>query len=243
MKEVMFLLPSPSCNGYCAGGLLIGKEELFDKDFIIQRLETRNLYFAQQGKEFVDIKSMSVEQFEKFFTKEEIAKLSHLLDYDSSKGFRNSVFRKEVTVKWGTDLCPKEIKTAKKLRKLEFGHVYVSDNGKIQWLYLGNLTVNQNMNGVDLTEVSGNCFICLNKDKSVEDNVLKFFTDLAVLSPSRRDSHIRQHFLKGIKSVIEDNGEFIAKSDLEKLVQSIEYDYNGFYRNEHMSIRTEIRFN
>ena len=242
MKKVMFQLQSRRARGGAnVGGYLLEKKDLFDQKYIKNITNSNNiLEFAEPRTYFRNIKQMTLEQFESYFTAEDIKKMQHLMTYNSGEYLKDNFFCKEILLKYGTNICPENKLTAKKIRKLEKGHIYKSEKGDINWLYLGNICIEQQVNNKKLEQVTGNCFINVKSIDCVEIGVQQFFKSLAITY--HRESFIRQHFIKGVKSVIED----IAKIDnIDEILNNYKTIIipKGYWDSCDKSIVTKVNFN
>lgn len=239
MSEVMFQVQTKRMrSGVYCGGLLISKEQLLNREFMLKgypkNSDSYNLEFAEVGKYFSDIKSMTLEQFEKYFTIEDITRMQYLLEYDSREHFPMTGFSKEILLKYGTDICPAEDKASKKLRKLEPLSIYKAEKGGINWLYLGNVDIEQWVNGKQLEIVSGNCFIGVDYVSigRTEYGIRRFIEVLAVKKGTTREKFIKQHVLKGVKAVTKKLGTLsdlgLSMSDFEEItLDCTYYGYNN----------------
>lgn len=204
-NEVLFLLQEKMPKGTRVGGILLSKEDLLDAKYFnsIYNSRINTLRYASRRDYFDNTRNMSLDEFEKIFSKDDIDKMTHILTYNSSVQDSNKLFSLSILKKYGTDTLSSDVKNAKVLSKLERGNIYMDKNGKTSWLYLGDVKITQYVNKKALPVLEGNCFIEVRVGFDVEEEVNRFFSSLGDKCGDSRVKYAKHHILKGYKKVIE----------------------------------------
>lgn len=206
MKEIYLLLAYKTSRGSSgSGGRLFPKSVLFDRRYIKDLTAYGNtLKFAELGGYFDLMKTMTVEQFEQYFTPQEIVALKPLLDYDSAEGFSKTMFRQEIHTKYGVDASAENAKKHVCKSGFRAGGIYLDKDNKTQWLYMGNVRFTYQFNDKQV-EYAGNMFVNWSRFSDrlshgwVKD-LSQFIAD--IIRVSEPEKVFRTMFLKGYKKVI-----------------------------------------
>lgn len=243
VKDYMFMIQSYGGRGSNVGGILLSKEDLLDEKYMSSYVSKfdwdKGLRYAKPRGYFDDVRSMSLEEFESIFSKHDILKMTHLLTYDSSKGYTKTLFRKEVMLEWGTDVSG--VANRKKITKLKAGHIYLDKDGKSYWLYMGDITLSiKAVNGSSGT-YSGNCFVSIRDLSNGTSTFDSFIRRLAEKSGKELELFSKKCFLKGIKAVIKDVGECADFADIFE--KCAEIDIPKRYYSPEMHISSSVVIN
>lgn len=217
MSELFFLIQSRggSKNIVHSGGKLVTKEYLCNQQLMSEVVDDMRygcalIKYAEVGCYFDSLKSMSVEVFRQSFSYDDIARMQYLLEYDSTKGFGETLFSKEVHTTFGRDISEGKIMTQLIPKsKLQAGHIYLDKDNKMQWLYLGDVSFDYVFDDKS-GSYQGNMFLdythYLGRNKLNNGSLLltDFIAD--IISSGQQDKLLSKMFIKGAKKVVADLG-------------------------------------
>lgn len=211
--RVLFFLQFKGCGsssqGILSGGIILTKEDLYDKVYMKKHLKYRWSLMYQVGRSQLNsVKSMSLQEFEKIFGIGNTKGIDYLLDFDKDIP---SPFRKEITRVYG-----KEAYEAKPhmTTVYESGDIITCSDG-YQYLYFGNVKelVLRINNEYEYT-YSGHLYVYVQDKLSLEDAINKLKG--LVKNPTKEKNYILKNKKKAEANKIVKSGlDFIGEHEYD----------------------------